>query len=195
MKNVLQKELLPLFLIIAFPINTWSIYILFYNFEWVAERTNTWDAIGYGAYALAFALFESLFISLIIAPFYFLLRKNHDLDISRVILGLTFLMIALWVIVDRVNTSQDNSLITMIFQIKSKYNLRYRYTLALIFMAAGAIAASMIMPPFLVRKYKKLKNFTIVLFQRLELLSYIYLALNLVSIVIVIIRNMGDIQI
>jgi len=62
-------------------------------------------------------------------------------------------------------------------------------------MAAGAIAASMIMPPFLVRKYKKLKNFTIVLFQRLELLSYIYLALNLVSIVIVIIRNMGDIQI
>jgi hypothetical protein len=193
MKNVLQKELLPLYLIIAFPINTWSIYITLYNFEWIAERTNAWDAIGYGAYALGFALFESLLVTLIIIPLYFLLRKKHDSETSRTILGITFLIITLWIIVYRINTSQDNSIIAMIFHIKSKYNLRYRYYVALIFLAVGAIAASMLVPPFLVRKHNKLKTYTIVLFQRLEILSYVYLGGNLIGILIVIIRNVMDI--
>jgi hypothetical protein len=195
MKTVIKNEIFPLFLLISFPINTWSIYIFFYNFEWVAERTTVGDAIGYGAYALVIALLESLFVSIFIALLYLLMKKNHDQDTSSAILGLTFLIISFWVIVGRVNSSQNISLIPILFAIKDKYHFQYRYFLALIVLSAGAISASMLLPPFLVHKYNKLKRFSLSLFQRLELLSYVYLALNLVSIVVVIIRNMGDIQI
>jgi len=193
MKNIIKKELLPLFFIIAFPINTWSIYIFFYNFKWVAERTKAWDAIGYGAYALAFALFESLFVSLIITPVYLLLRKSYDKDTSVAILGITFLIISFWVIFGRVNTSRDTSATTFMFEMREKYNLRLRYLYPLFFLVIGAIAASMTLPPFLILKFTKLKNLVIEILKRLELLSYIYLIMNLISIVIVIIRNTASI--
>ncbi|MGD8456053.1 MAG: hypothetical protein PVF83_06695 [Anaerolineales bacterium] len=189
MKNILKKELLSLFLLVSFPINTWSIYVFLYNFEWVAERTNMSDALGYGAYALAFTLFESLLITLIITPLYLLLRKNHDIETSKAMIGITFIILSLWIIILRINISQDTSLFGFLFKIKSTYNIRFGYFLAIFFLSIGAVVASMLAPPFLVRKYKKIQSFTIELFHRIELLSYVYLVLNLVSIVVVIIRN------
>ena len=159
----------------------------------MAERTKAWDAIGYGAYALAFALFESLFVSLIITPVYLLLRKSYDKDTSVAILGITFLIISFWVIFGRVNTSRDTSATTFMFEMREKYNLRLRYLYPLFFLVIGAIAASMTLPPFLILKFTKLKNLVIEILKRLELLSYIYLIMNLISIVIVIIRNTASI--
>jgi hypothetical protein len=193
MNNHFRNEILPLFLIVSFPINTWSIYIFFYNFEWVSQRTTLGDAIGYGAYALSTAFFESVLITLLILPFFLLLKINRDPETSKAVLGITYLMVSLWVIIGRISQSQDVSLISVLSAVKGKYHIHYRYYLAFIALAVGAISASMMLPPFWVNKYVKMKGFITLLFQRLELISYGYLVLNAIDFLIVVVRNLSKV--
>jgi hypothetical protein len=195
MKKNLRKELFSLFLIIAFPIHTWSLYQTLNNFEWVAERTIVWDAFGYGSYALTFALFETFLFFLVITPFYLLFRKNRDVDTAVAVFGTVFITISIWEILHRLNVANSNILDTTINQIRTRFQLRYRYIVGLYLVLIGIIASSISLPPFLIIKKEKYSSAIIDLLQRLELLSYLYLGLDLISIVIVIIRNTVDIQI
>jgi hypothetical protein len=192
MEKITRKELFKLFLIIAFPIHTWSIILIFYNFEWIAERTIIWGAIGYSAYALAFALFESILSFILVLPIYLLLRKKRDVNTTQAIIGSVYLIISIWEIINRINISNSHILETTILQIGSNLKIRYRYKIAILFLViAGPIAVSIGLTPFLISKYDKLKSISIDVFQRIELLSYIYLTLDLLSIFIIIIRNVS----
>ena len=184
-----RKELFQVFLIIAFPIHTWSILQVLSNFEWVAERTTVWDAVGFTAYALSFALFESILFLVLLSPIFLVLRKNNQADIVLAVIGSVFMVVAIWEMVYQINSNNSNIFVTTIDQIVSKYKLRYRYKARLIMSVAVFITTSIGLPPFLIVKYDKLKSIIIELFERIELLSYFYLALDLLSIVTVIIRN------
>jgi hypothetical protein len=185
-----RKDLLKLFLIIAFPIHIWSIYQVLSNFEWVAERTTVWDAVGFTAYSLSFALFESILFLVLFTPIYLLLRKNNKADIVLAVIGSVFMIVAIWEMIYQINSKNSNIFVTTIDQIVSKYKLRYRYKAGLIMSVSVFITTSIALPPFLIVKYDKLKSIIIELYERIELLSYFYLALDLLSIVIVIIRNL-----
>jgi len=185
-----QKDLLKLFLIIAFPIHFWSILQVLSNFEWVAERTTVWDAVGFTAYSLSFALFESILFLVLLSPIYLRLRKNNKADIVLAVIGSVFMIVAIWEMIYQINSNNSNFFVTTIDQIVSKYKLRYRYKAGLIMSVAVFITTSIGLPPFLIVKYDKLKSIIIELYERIELLSYFYLALDLLSIVIVIIRNL-----
>jgi len=187
-----QKDLLKLFLIIAFPIHIWSIYQVLSNFEWVAERTTVWDAVGFTAYSLTFALFESILFLVLLSPIYLRLRKNNKADIVLAVIGSVFMIVAIWEMIYQINSNNSNFFVTTIDQIVSKYKLRYRYKAGLIMSVAVFITTSIGLPPFLIVKYDKLKSIIIELYERIELLSYFYLALDLLSIVIVIIRNLTN---
>jgi len=187
-----RKDLLKLFLIIAFPIHIWSIYQVLSNFEWVAERTTVWDAVGFTAYSLTFALFESILFLVLLSPIYLRLRKNNKADIVLAVIGSVFMIVAIWEMIYQINSNNSNFFVTTIDQIVSKYKLRYRYKAGLIMSVAVFITTSIGLPPFLIVKYDKLKSIIIELYERIELLSYFYLALDLLSIVIVIIRNLTN---
>lgn len=190
MKRSIQKELLSLFLIIVFPIHTWSIIHVFYNFNWIAERTIVWDAIGYSAYSLSFALLESTLFFIIISPIFFLLRKNRGSDMAKAIIGPVFLITAVWEMVNRLNVYNSHVIEKLIFQFGLNLNLRYRYkVLILIFTITAFVAGTIGVFPFLIIKYNKIKTTAIDLQQRLEFLSYLFLTLDLISISIIIIRN------
>ena len=185
-----RKELFQVFLIIAFPIHTWSILQVLSNFEWVAERTTVWDAVGFTAYALAFALFESILFLVLLSPVYLLLRKNNKADIVLAVIGSVFMIVAIWEMIYQINSNNSNFFETTIDQIVSRYKLQYRYKAGLIMSVAIFITASIGLPTFLIIKYDKLKSILIDLYERIELLSYFYLALDLLSIVIVVNRNL-----
>lgn len=187
-----RKELFQVFLIIAFPIHTWSILQVLSNFEWVAERTTVWDAVGFTAYALSFALFESILFLVLLSPVYLLLRKNNKADIVLAVIGSVFMIVAIWEMIYQINSNNSNFIETTIDQIVSRYKLQYRYKAGLILSVAVFITTSIGLPTFLIVKYDKLKSILIDLYERIELLSYFYLALDLLSIVIVVNRNLTD---
>jgi len=187
-----RKELFHVFLIIAFPIHTWSILQVLSNFEWVAERTTVWDAVGFTAYALSFALFESILFLVLLSPVYLLLRKNNKADIVLAVIGSVFMIVAIWEMIYQINSNNSNFIETTIDQIVSRYKLQYRYKAGLVLSVAVFITTSIGLPTFLIVKYDKLKSILIKLFERIELLSYFYLALDLLSIVIVVNRNLTD---
>jgi hypothetical protein len=191
MGKITRKESIKLFLIIAFPIHTWSLTIALYNFEWIAARTDVWDSIGYCAYTLTFALFETIVIFLIFSPFYYFLTKNRDPDTAIAIIGTVFLLIAIWEMIYRINISNQYIIETTILKIGSILKIRYRYKIALLFLIIiGPIAGSIGLTPFMMVKYDKLRSIALDLFQRIELLSYLYLTMDLLGIAIIIIRNL-----
>ncbi len=100
------------------------------------------------------------------------------------------MIVAIWEMIYQINSNNSNILVTTIDQIVSKYKLRYRYKAGLIMSVAVFITTSIGLPTFLIVKYDKLKSILIELFERIELLSYFYLALDLLSIVIVVNRNL-----
>lgn len=194
MKQTTTKDIFQLFLLILFPIHTWSIYLVFYNFEWVAKRTVLWDAVGYSAYSLAWALLESLIISLLAIPIFLLLRKSQGVESGKAILGTVFLTLVIWMILFQIDRKHDHFIQSSIIHIVEQYNLRYRYLIGLFLLAAGMIALSIIAPPFLVKRSEKSISFLLDLFRRVELLSYFFLFMDIIAIAIVIIRNLPIFQ-
>lgn len=191
MEKITLKESFKLFLIIAFPIHTWSIILVLYNIEWIAERTIVWGAIGYCAYALAFALFESALIFILALPIYLLLRKKREVDTTQAIIGSVYLIISIWEMIYRLNISNSHILETTLLQIGANLKIEYRYKIIfLILVIAGPIAVSIGLTPFLISKYDKIKTIYIDVLQRIALLSYIYLTLDLFGILLIIIRNL-----
>ena len=195
MNKTITKDIFRLFLVIIFPIHTWSLYLVFYNFDWIARRTVFGDAIGYGAYSLSFALLDSLLIFLVVIPIFLLIRLSKGPDIAKAIIGTVFFVVVIWMIVYQINIINDFFIQATIENIVTTYNLRYRYKIGLVFSAAGIIALTIGLPPFLVRRSNKLESIILDFFQRLELISYLYLFFDVIAIVIVIIRNLEGIQV
>src|SRR3972149_6026554 len=52
-KQYSKKGLWTLFLMCAFPLHVWAFILSFMDFSWVAERTNTWDALGVISYGFS----------------------------------------------------------------------------------------------------------------------------------------------
>jgi hypothetical protein len=190
MKKVIKNDLFPLFLVIVFPIHTWSIYLVFYNFEWLAKRTIPWDAVGYSAYSLCFALLESLIIFIVATPLFLLLRKKHGYLTAKAIAGVIFFIVVTWMIIYQINKNNGYFIQTSIENIVIIYNLRYRYKIILVLLAAGIIALTISVPPLLVLRSNKLISISLDLQQRLELVSYLYLLIDVIAIGIVVTRNL-----
>ncbi len=131
------------------------------NLDWIAGRTVIWDAIGYSAYSLSFALLESILFLIIISPVFLLLRKNRSPNTAKAIIGSVFLMTAVWEMINRLNAYNSNVIERLIFQFSSNLNLHYRYkVLILIFTITVFVAGTIGVLPFLIIKYDKLKAMT-----------------------------------
>jgi len=57
-----KNNLFRLFLMSAFPVHLWSIFMVLQDVGWIAERSIVIDAFSYAAYSLLFALVESLVV-------------------------------------------------------------------------------------------------------------------------------------
>lgn len=181
-----RSDWFKLFLVCAFPLHLWTILMVFRDVNWVAERTTSWDAVGFSGYALFYTLIESLLLFGFTALLGLIIPKNWNLTLRFEVLSLVAFVLAGWSIMEQLILivfwgwlrHLANTITFLITQPWSAY---------VIF--AGLIVISVTVPLLLLRKYKRLQVKVYSVLERLTLLSGLYLFLDFIGIIIIIIRN------
>jgi hypothetical protein len=181
-----RKGLWLLFSVSAFLVHVWALLLIFQDLSWLAERTNMWDAIGVGAYGLVFALLESVivFVAAIFLGFLVLTAWNETTRIS--LLGSLVMMASIWAILGQLNFmlgwSPPASLIQWLASTEHPLRILYLLVLLIVTPTVGLTVFAQL-------KFNKLNRWTYGFFDRLSLLLILYLLMDLISIIILLIRN------
>jgi len=194
-KNFKQRfkinQLINLFLICAFPPHLWAILVVLHDVDWISQRTNLGDAIGVGAYAMVFAFLESLAYFILIVLLGLILPWGWKSKKVFAHLGYISLWIPLWPILQQLfwykNIAQPDFLIEWL--LSTGHPLWY--------LAAGAglfiiiLDESLVVPIYFIGNKRRVEERMINLLGRISLLSTFYIILDVLSLVIIIIRNSG----
>ena len=182
-----RSGLWSLFLICAFPTHLWTIILALRDFSWVAERTNTWDAIGEVSYGLVFAFLESVVIFLAVALLGFLVPRHWDERRRIALLSALVLVAALWAMVGQLyflwNLSLPGQVILLLS--RSSHLLRVLYALALVL-----VVPTVLVPAWLVLRSEHFLRFVNGLAERLALLASLYLVFDAIGLLVILIRNL-----
>ena len=185
-KRYTRQSFTTLFLIAAFPVHLWAIILILNDIEWVAERTNFWDAIGVGAYGLIYALIESVFIFLIIVLLGFLLPKAWSVDKRVALLSLLYLITAAWAIAGQLyfflEIHEPQWLIQLLIASGHPLWILYGGSLAM----AGA---SVLLATLWIMYNERASQITNSVVSRLSILSIFYLFFDVIAVIIIVVRN------
>jgi hypothetical protein len=179
-----QYSLVLLFLVSAFPLHLWSLLMGFRDFGWVAIRTQTWDAVGLLAYAMAFALLESLMIFLILLALSYLLPWSWNTDKRTALTGSMYLMFSLWVIGYQIYGAMGQPVPEWVASNAHPVRIVAGLLLLLTILTFGQLCWYILRNDTFPKKM-------VALFENLSMLSAFYLLLDLIGILIIIIRNIN----
>jgi hypothetical protein len=186
MKRYSKQGLWSLFLMCAFPLHVWTLILAFRDFSWVTERTNSWDAIGVVSYGLIFAFIESVVVFLVATLLGFLISKKWNEDRRIALMGLLILLISLWAMVNylffMLNMSVPGE--TILFMAGLAHPLRFLYAVILVL-----VGPTIVIPAYFILRSEKFLKGVQGLFERLSLLTQLYLFFDVVGLVIVVVRN------
>jgi hypothetical protein len=186
-----KGDIFKLFLVCVFPIHIWSIVMFLRDFDWISERTNSWDAVGVGGYALLLAFIESIIVFVIFFVLSFLIHKTWKPDTRLAIMSVLIFVISLWAIFTQGFFLLGGNLPKSVFEflVNSGHPFRYIYGTAwsVVFITVAA-------PVFFLLRSKKLVKGFLAVIERIALLSGLYLVLDFIGIVIVIVRNVVLLQ-
>ena len=181
------KSFFSLFLIAAFPIHLWSLLMIFRDIEFVSERTEMWDAYGYAGYALMIAMFESLVIALILWAISLILPKKWARTRIFTAISSIYLILAGASIVDMAFHAFNEVRISRQYL----YGLETYPTLTYALIAGSILLLSALAVGLIIKSEKFNKGLQEA-FERISLLSYFYLVLDVFGIILVIIRNVSS---
>jgi hypothetical protein len=180
------KSFFRLFLLAAFPIHLWSLLMIFRDVEFLSERTNMWDAVGISGYTLLIALIESLLAALILLGVISILPGKWAEGQRFSIISSLYMILA------------GASIVDMAFHAFSKARISQQYLHGLetypsltYGLIAGAVLLFCVLVTGLILRSKKVENLLTEFYDRIMLLSYLYLALDMVGIALVIVRNIN----
>lgn len=175
-----------LLLAITFPIQLWYIILIIKDLQFVAERTLPWDAVGYASYSLLFALAESILITLIFWGISLLMPKTWDHERTISLLGSVFIVLALASMVDMTaNIFNELRISRQYLYGLENFTAQTYGLIALAIILASAAAV------FIILRSKKAAGWIAGFFERVSTLSYFYLFLDVVGIIIIILRNVS----
>lgn len=183
-----KQSLWSLFLMCAFPLHVWAFLMAFRDVSWVIKRTNVWDGFGVVSYGALFALVESLLVFLVIAALGLLMPKGWDYNKRTGFLSLLVLIVSLWAIVVQLlavwNVWLPNPVVNLL--VASHHPVRYLYILLLV-----VITPTVFFPLYSFIRSKKTVAVMQDLIERFSTLAIFYLALDLIGLCIVIVRNIS----
>ena len=187
LSRVSMKYFLKTLLIVTFPLHVWALLMIFRDLEFVSERTEIWDAVGYAGYSLMFTLIESLILALVVWLLSLLLPKKWDTQRSLNIAGSIFLILA------------GASIVDMAFHAFADVRISRQYLHGLetyptltYFLIAGTVILSIFGVVWLILKSARTEQIFTEIYDRIMLLSYFYLFLDVAGIAIVILRNLSE---
>lgn len=171
----------------ALPTHFWTLILFLRDFSWLTERTNAWDALGVGAYGLLIALAESILVFGVALLLSLLIPTGWEENKRIALLFVQIVLVALWTIFDQLYFMLGLSLPASIVQFiaNASHPLRILYILYL-----ALVISSIVIPTWLVIQSKKTQVLLNNVIERLSLLSALYLSLDIISFVVVVIRNL-----
>lgn len=181
-----KGDLFKLFLACVFPIHVWAIIMFLRDFNWISERTNSWDAVGVGGYAMLLALVESIAVFIVIFILGFLVHRTWNSETRLSVMSTLIFIIAMWAIFTQGFFLLGGMLPESIFQflVDSGHPFRYLYG-----TIGAAVIITVALPVYLLLRVEKFVQGTMILLDRIAMLSGLYLFFDFVGIIIVIIRN------
>lgn len=181
-----RGDLFKLFLIVAFPLHLWTIFMALRDVGWVAEGRTISGAVGFSAYVLIYTLVESLFLFGVILLLGFLISKKWSKDQRLAALSLIAVTLSTWSILEQV-------ILVLLYDrlVKALSGLVFlgKSPLIGILIAGVLVAISFALPVYLVLKSEKVTKGLLAIFDRLSILSGFYLFFDLIAIIILIVRN------
>ena len=176
-----------MFLICAFPFHLWTLLLAFQDVEWVARRTNAWDALGVVSYALLFALIEAILVFLFFTAIGLIIPRQWNVNKRIGFLILLVLLLSVWGMISQLlflwNINLPKSTIQFLSQ--SGHPLRYLYA-----GAFAIVAPTIALPVYFFLKSDGMLTRIENLVNQLAVLTGFYLFLDAVGIIIIIIRNL-----
>ena len=155
----------------------------------MTERTSGWNAVGVGAYALIFAFIESLVIFLVLFLFGLLLPRRWPEEKRVALLGVLFLLAAVVAASGQLYYLLGTPFQKKILQLLATTNHPVRILYALIL---GPIAAMVLVLSYWIIKSQKAARSVLNVFERLSLLTSLYLIFDVIGLFIVIFRNIQN---
>lgn len=190
LKKYTKGDIFTLFLIVSFPIHIWSIFLVFQDFQWVMERTaSSWDATGYAAYSLSFALIESIIITLVVWLLGFFLPKRWEVKQVIAVLGTLIFSTSLWAILNQLYFFYADTHAQKLHALFINTHHPVRWYVIFAAAVLGLVAITIIGPIFLTYRGDKFTKIANQIFDRIIILSALYLILDIAGIIVVIIRN------
>lgn len=162
--------------------------MVFRDVNWVAERTTSWDALGFTGYALFYTLLESILLYGFVSLLSLLAPRNWSKSMRFVSLSLIGFALAGWSIIEQL-------ILIIFFGRLRKLGMANPWLVgAAPLIIAGLIALSIALPLLILRKSIKLQKTSVEILDRLTMLSGLYLFLDFAGIVVILIRNLGGLS-
>jgi len=167
-----RKTHIYLFAACAFFIHVWSIFNLLKEVPAWILRLNLWDLVAVIAYTQIYALVESLivFLMLVFLSLALPLPRNETRFVAQI--SLVIVLTAAWVVLAH---SED--------EILSTWGIRQFLPWILMY------SLSLIAALFIVYRSRTLEKLLLTFVERITVLSFIYVFVDLLSVFVVIIRN------
>lgn len=196
MKNLLnsitnrytKQGLWSLFLMCVFPFHLWTLILVFRDMSWIIKRTNVWDAIGNGSYAMIYAFIESLVIFCVLALLGLITPKQWDVNKRVAFMTVLLFTTAIWGMVSQLLYIWNIWLPAPMVQFIADTG---RPVVMLYILSLAIVVPTVALPVYIFVKSKKALPSTLDLMDRLSTLSMLYLFFDLIGLVIVIIRNIS----
>lgn len=175
-----------LFLIGALLPHFWTLMMVLRDFGWLTARSNAWDALGVGAYALLYALLDSLLLFLLLLVLSPLLPSAWGYK-KALLLSAAALLASSWGLLGQLYFTLEvqfpAAFITWLAN--AAHPLRLLYLLILLLVAATIVVAFslLLFCPKAADRFQSLLN-------PLTTLSFVYLCLDLGALIVVLVRNL-----
>lgn len=171
----------------ALPLHIWTIILSLRDFSWVAERTNSSDAIGVIAYGLVFAFIESILLFIGVVMLGFLVSAKWEEKKRVTLMSTLVIVLSLWSIFNQTYFLRAMSPSAALAELVI---MTGRPLVALYALAFFFVTLSIIVPTYLVLRSDKVRKIMQEGMDRLSLLMTLYLVFDAAALVIVIIRNL-----
>ncbi|MBE7435633.1 MAG: hypothetical protein HS100_17080 [Anaerolineales bacterium] len=182
-----RQGLWTLFLMCALPLHIWTFILAFRDFDWVAARTNSWDAVGVIAYGLLFAFIESAIVFFVVVLLGFFVSNKWGEKRRVGLMSALIIILSLWSIFNQYYFLNELDTPAWLVSLAAATG-RPLVTLYAVALAASAI--SILFPVWFILKSDKVLGFVHESIDRLSILMLLYLFFDAAALVVVLIRNL-----
>jgi len=180
-----KPELLKLFLVCAFPIHFWTLLSIIFEGELIGKR-NSWYFAGFSGYLLLLALLESVLFFLFIVILSFLFPKKWQGQTPLAVASAVALVLGFWAVGNQafqyLIVEQPTWFEWVLLRVHYRQRLLYPVFIAF-------IAASVAVPVYGLAEHENIRKMILPVIENISLLSYLYLGLDLLGLVVVLVRN------